>query len=145
MRRWNDRRPHADSARRRQAGYALLEFVVAFTILSVFLATILAALSVALRSDKQAEFAMTAVSIAKSRLAAAGVEFPLRPGTTGSTLDNGYAWRATMRPYAAAVLETGLRIEGYWIEVTVSSHAGRSLSLSAVKITAAPVASEVRR
>ena len=117
-------------------GFILLEFLVAFSVLTVFLAAILTGLSVALRSDHQAAFLTRATVLARAKLAAAGVDYPLRPGTAGAELDNGYVWRADVRPFRS-VAAAGRRIQGLSVEVTVSdprSSGRRSVSLSSIEI-----------
>lgn len=120
-----------------QAGFILLEFLVAFAILTIFLASILAALAVAVRGDRQATFLTRATLLAKSKLAAAGVDYPLRPGTTTADVDNGYEWRAVVRNFSAGAASQDQVIVGLWVEVTVSdprSNGSRSLTLSSVEI-----------
>jgi type II secretory pathway pseudopilin PulG len=119
-------------------GFILLEFLVAFSVLTVFLAAILTGLSVAIRSDHQAAFLTRATMLARAKLAAAGVDYPLRPGTTGAELDNGYVWRADVRTFRS-IAAAGRRIQGLSVEVTVSdprSSGRRSVSLSSIEIVA---------
>ena len=120
-----------------QTGYILLEFLVAFAILTMFLASILAAAAVAVRSDRQATFLTRATLLAKSKLAAAGVDFPLRPGTAVADTGNGYEWRAVVRNFSAAGSNQDQLTMGLWVDVTVSdprSNGSRSLTLSSIEI-----------
>jgi type II secretory pathway pseudopilin PulG len=124
-----------------EAGFTLLEFLVAFTLLTVVLASLLAALFVAVRGDSQAAFVTLASSLARSKLAAAGVDFPLRPGVTSAAFENGYVWQAVVRPYGTIDIGSGRRIDGFWIEVTIAdprSNGRRSLSLSSLEIVPRP-------
>jgi type II secretory pathway pseudopilin PulG len=119
-----------------QAGYALLEFLVAFTILVVVLASLLAALSVSVRSDHQAIFLTRATILAKSKLAAAGQDFPLRPGTSAGSFGNGWEWRAVLRSNGGAPGESQ-RVDSLWVEVTVSDGRGngsQSMTLQSIEI-----------
>jgi type II secretory pathway pseudopilin PulG len=119
-----------------EGGFVLLEFLVAFSVLTVILAAILTALSVAIRSDHQAAFLTRATMLARAKLAAAGVDYPLRPGTAGAELDNGYVWLADVRTFRS-IPAAGRRIQGLSVEVTVSDPRGRrSVSLSSIEIVA---------
>jgi type II secretory pathway pseudopilin PulG len=127
--------------RRTEAGFTLLEFLVAFTLLTVVLTSLLAALFVAMRGDNQAAFVTLASSLARSKLAAAGVDFPLRPGATSAAFENGYVWQAVVQPYGTIEVGSGRRIDGFWVEVTIAdprSNGRRSLSLSSLEIVPRP-------
>ncbi|KFC69668.1 General secretion pathway protein I [Bosea sp. LC85] len=120
-----------------QAGYTLLEFLVAFAILVVVLASLLTAFAVAMRGDRQASFLTFATLLARSKLASAGQDFPLRPGTTAARFDNGYEWRAVVRSYGSVRLGESRQAESLWVDVTVSdpaSNGSRSLTLSSLEI-----------
>lgn len=122
---------------RAQAGYTLLEFLVAFAILVVVLASLLTAFAVAMRGDRQASFLTFATLLARSKLASAGQDFPLRPGTTAARFDNGYEWRAVVRSYGAVRLGENRQVESLWVDVTVSdpaSNGSRSVTLSSLEI-----------
>ena len=132
-----------NSARRRglsgggEAGYTLLEFLVAFAILVVVLAALLTAFAVAMRGDRQASFLTFATLLARSKLASAGQDFPLRPGTTAARFDNGYEWRAVVRSYGSVRLGENRQVESLWVDVTVSdpaSNGTRSVTLSSLEI-----------
>ncbi|MCC6890679.1 MAG: hypothetical protein IT536_19315 [Hyphomicrobiales bacterium] len=120
-------------ARASRAGFALLEFLVAFTILAFFLASILVGVAVALRGDDRAEFMTFATTVAKSKLALAGIDFPLAPGVTNGRLGERVAWQAVVRPHGSIVLAPERVLRSYWVEVTVSDSARfgtRSVSLT---------------
>jgi type II secretory pathway pseudopilin PulG len=122
--------------RPREAGYTLLEFLVAFTILTACLAAFLSALAVALRGDQQATFLTIASVLAKTKLAGAGADFPLRAGETSNVFPNGFAWRAVVRNHAALEVGQDELIAVFWVEVTVSdprSNNSRSFSLSSLE------------
>jgi type II secretory pathway pseudopilin PulG len=144
MPRWSDL-PDA-TAERDEAGFTLLEFIAAFTIFSIFLAVTMAALSFAMRADNAIEFTNAAMSLAEAKIASAGSEFPLRPGSTQSVRSNELAWRASISPYGRTEREASVQVEAYWVEVTVSSPKnGRALSLATLKIVPASGAPESNR
>ncbi|GEO17704.1 hypothetical protein [Microvirga aerophila] len=120
----------------KEGGFSLLEFLIAFTILTLFLTSGLMAVAVAIQGDRQANFLMLASMLAKSKLAAAGIDFPLRPGSTAGRFENGYAWQATVRNYRSIALDKDRRVLGFWVEVTVYEprSTGRSFSLGSIEI-----------
>lgn len=132
--------PHSRARKRGRkpanAAFTLFEFLVAFTIFAIFLAAILAALSVALRSDDQMAFLTLATRMAKSKLASAAVDGPLRTGVTNGIAEGGFRWQKTVRPYRQASIGPGQLITGYWVDVTVSDprNARRSVTLSGIEI-----------
>ena len=81
----------------REAGFTLLEFLVAFALLTLFLGAALAGVAVAIRGDRQANFLTQATMLARTKRPSAGVEYPLGPGRTGGEFANGYVWQADMR------------------------------------------------
>ena len=127
----------AGPEQRRRDGFVMLEFLVAFTLLVLFLAGTFAALAVAIRADQRATFLTLGSILAKSRLAAAGIEFPLTPGTTGGTLPNGYRWQAEIRVHGRVEGGSGWSVSAYRVEVTVAETGepgARTLSLAGVEI-----------
>jgi hypothetical protein len=74
--------------------------------------------------------------LAKSKLAAAGIDFPLRLGSTSGRFDNGFSWRATVQNYRAVALDKDRHALGLWIEVTVFDprSGGRSFTLGSIEI-----------
>jgi hypothetical protein len=119
------------------AGFIMLEFLAAFVIFAAIVSAFLAALSAAIRADQQALFRTRAAMLAKSKLAAAGIEYPIRPGIADGRFDNGYVWRVEMqfeRPTGngARLGHTMVRIHA-----TVGDPmliARRTLTLSSVKL-----------
>lgn len=74
--------------------------------------------------------------LAKSKLAAAGRDFPLRPGTSAGSFGNGWEWRAVLRSAGGAPGENR-QVDGLWVEVTVSDgrgSGGQSMTLQSLEI-----------
>jgi type II secretory pathway pseudopilin PulG len=120
-----------------QDGFTLLEFLVAFTILTLFLASGLTAIAVAIRSDSQTEFLTQASMLARSKLAAAGIDFPLRPGSASGRFHNGYVWQAEVRNYRTVAIDDDRQAVGLWVQVTISDprSGARTFSLGSVEIS----------
>jgi hypothetical protein len=67
----------------------MVEFLVAFTLLALFLGAIFAQLAVAIRGDHKAAFLSLATLLARSKLAEAGSAEPLAAGIAAGTFPNG--------------------------------------------------------
>jgi general secretion pathway protein I len=88
----------------RQAGFTLLELLVAFMVLVLAFTVMLRIFSGGLRGVGDAQAHSRAVEHARSQLALMGTEHPLSPGElTGETAD-GYRWQVTAEPVAASEL-----------------------------------------
>ncbi|MCK5366299.1 MAG: prepilin-type N-terminal cleavage/methylation domain-containing protein [Gammaproteobacteria bacterium] len=85
--------------RRACRGFSLLEVLVAFTILAMLLGALFQVFSGGLRAARSGDQYTRATVIAQSRLAAVGVEQPLREGVSSGTDDGPYHWRVTVSPY----------------------------------------------
>src|SRR3954469_14783236 len=87
--------------RRREAGFTLVEIVVAFVLLALVLSTGFEIFSSGLRRAGELEDQSRAIVIAQSRLAAAGLEQPLAEGTAqGESEDGRFHWIVTVSPSA---------------------------------------------
>jgi general secretion pathway protein I len=103
-----------------QAGFTLLEFLVAFAILTMFITSMLIGIGVALRGDDQAAFVLMATAAAKSKLASIAAEPSLRPGTSSGYTTDRLMWRTTIRPYGLVQVAPDRALKGYWIDVAIS-------------------------
>jgi len=115
-------------------GFVMVEFLVAFTLLALFLTAIFAQLAVAIRGDHKAAFLSLATLLARSKLAEAGISQPLASGVAGGTFPNGFRWQTVIRPEGRAPGGTTI---AYRIEVTIADAAdagGRSLTLEGIEI-----------
>jgi len=86
------------SKRQRQAGFSLLEILIAFSILALSLGILLNIFSGGLRRTIVSEEYQKAVTIAQAKISAAGVEFPMDEGQKqGQSLDK-FNWSLVMQP-----------------------------------------------
>jgi len=83
----------------RQSGYTLIEVLVAFMILALALTVLLRIFSGGLRNVSVSSDYATATLIAESRLAAAGIDDPLRPGETSGTEGERFTWTVSVQDY----------------------------------------------
>jgi general secretion pathway protein I len=80
-------------------GFSLLEVLVAFTILAMLLGALFQVFSAGLQAARSGDQYTRATVIAQSRLAALGVEQPLREGVSSGSDHSPYHWRITVSPY----------------------------------------------
>lgn len=121
-----------------EAGFTLLEVLVAFVILAVALGVVLDLFSSSLDRGKTAEDHVMASLLAQSKLAALGVEAPFRLGESEGRFDEKYAWRSSVRLFeeeiAAEIPET---LVAYHVTVTVywrARDAVRQISLASLRV-----------
>jgi len=131
--------------RRGERGFALLEILVAFVILALGLAAILAGVSTAMRSDAKTETGRGALRLAQSRLEAAGVTEALVPGHREGRIGNKYTWRQTVTAIRSAAgsnePEVGKTkppavsaVAAFWVEVAVRAGDGTAARLAGLKL-----------
>jgi type II secretory pathway pseudopilin PulG len=127
-----------------ERGFALLEILVAFVILALGLATVLAGVSVAMRSDARTQTSRSLWRVAQSRLEAAGVTERLTPGDREGRLGNNYTWRQTVTPVQSAAgsrksedAKPGLpvtNVTAFWVQVAVRAGDGTVVRLAGLKL-----------
>ncbi len=83
---------------RREAGFTLLEVLVAFIIAALALTALTQGAAIGLRSVQVSGHVQEAVSRAKSRLAAIGHGVPLQPGEQEGDDGGGFRWRLRVAP-----------------------------------------------
>jgi general secretion pathway protein I len=124
---------------RRQSGYTLIEVLVAFMILALALTVLLRIFSGGLRNVSVSSDYATATLIAESRLAAAGIDTPLRPGETSGTEGEQFAWTVSVQDYQPrpGYRSAARGIDAYRVTVTVEWPHGdntRRVGLSTVRL-----------
>jgi general secretion pathway protein I len=90
----------ARSAPRAQAGFTLLEVIVAFVLLALTLATVFQVFSAGLARASDLDEYAKALVIAQSRMASVGIEDKLeRHESQGESDDHRYRWAVRVEPY----------------------------------------------
>jgi general secretion pathway protein I len=123
----------------RQSGYTLIEVLVAFMILALALTVLLRIFSGGLRNVSVSSDYATATLIAESRLAAAGIDIPLRSGETSGTEGERFAWTVSVQDYLPrpGYRSAARSVDAYRVTVTVEWPNGdntRSVGLSTVRL-----------
>ena len=105
-----------------QAGFSLIEILVAFAILSLSLGVILRIFAGGGHIAATADEYSRAILTAESLMASLGVEKPLQPGQSGGEIPGGYRWTVdvTAYPFDQGLLG-GQKIgfNPYWVDLTV--------------------------
>jgi general secretion pathway protein I len=132
-------RRHRD--RTGEAGFTLIEVLVAFTILGFALVALLDIFSTGMRNVKVSEDYTTATAFAESKLATIGVVEPLVGQVQTGTFDGRFTWESAVRR-----IEVGPRadieatVEPYQVTVTVNWGAredGRGVALTTLRLAPA--------
>ena len=84
--------------RRRDAGFTLVEVLVAFTIVTIVLAALYQAIAGAYRGYARAQVREQTLALARAQLEAVGIEGPLQSGESTGTYATGVVWHLTVEP-----------------------------------------------
>src|SRR5713101_3598620 len=88
--------------RRRDAGFTLVEVIVAFAIVTIVLAALYQAIAGAYRGYARAQVREQTLALARAHLEAVGIEGPLQPGETTGRYATGVVWRLAIEPVETA-------------------------------------------
>lgn len=121
-----------------EKGFSLLEVLVAFVILAIFLGALLPALGTGLRAERQGEQRLQAAALGEQRLASIGRDRPLLPGTRTGT-SQGFHWREEVEPFVDSPAGTGAtdaRLRAYRVEVEIAwgSDPAERISLTTLRL-----------
>jgi general secretion pathway protein I len=95
-----------------EAGFTLVEVIVALAILALSLSVLLGAISNTAWRSAQAEKLVRAGLLGQSLLARVGTEIPMREGETIGEFSGGFRWRLIAQPYEDSVARTERRLAG---------------------------------
>lgn len=125
-------------------GFSLLEVLVAFVILGLTVGVLMRIFSGGLNNLTVADGYSRAVFLAESKLAALGVEQPLREGGESGEVDHRFRWSTEVRPYQEAdqaAPQTLIKFALYQVVVRVSWDNGpreRSVQFATLRLAPRP-------
>jgi general secretion pathway protein I len=123
--------------RPRQAGFTLVEVIVAIAILSIALGSLMAMIGNALRQTGQADRMAEASALAQSLLARLGPELPLGERQDTGQFADGFRWRLSSQRFGDAGDQQQWPMSAYKVSVEVGWHDGfreRSLVLTTLRL-----------
>ncbi|WP_315770074.1 MULTISPECIES: type II secretion system protein [unclassified Bradyrhizobium] len=120
-----------------EAGFTLVEVIVALAMLSLGLTLVMGLFSTGLSRTGMAERVAGAVALAQSLMAQVGNSIPLRTETRDGAAANGYRWRLAMQPYRPVQGGDARPVELYQVSVEIGWQEGqdpRSYALSTLRL-----------
>jgi general secretion pathway protein I len=108
-----------------QAGFSLLEILVAFAVLALTLGVLLRIFSGGTHTARMVDEYTRALSIGESLLASVGVEAPLQEGETEGDVDERYHWWLRVSPFPldpellATEGKVAPPVQPWWLELAV--------------------------
>ena len=126
---------------REEAGFTLLEVLVAFAILAVALAGMLQAFGGGLDTVRRTQAANETWSAARSLLERVGTELPLEAGQRSGTDESGLAWTVAIRQRTSALDKVKAHERAYAlfdVAVTVSRAGAPVATLQTIRLAPAP-------
>ena len=124
-------------SRHSEAGFTLVEVIVALAMLSAGLSLVLGLISTGLQRTAAAERMAVAGSFAQSLLSEVGTEWPIGQGERDGQYLDGYRWHLSMRPYVESSDREEGRVSLYAVSAEVGWGEGaehRSVTLKTLRL-----------
>ncbi len=106
-----------DDGQASEAGFTLVEVVVALAILALSLSVLLNVISNGIRQTDSARRMAEAGSLAQSLLAKLGTEMPIQEGQTSGEFPDGFRWRVRAERYGDAEDRQDWPVAAYAVSV----------------------------
>ena len=104
----------------REAGFTLVEVLVAFAIMALCVPALLEIFGTGFRAIRTAEVESAAARLAASKLAAVGSEIPFSAGRAEGREEPRFTWLVTIEPDKNGDTGAVQKLQGYWVVATVS-------------------------
>ncbi len=105
----------------RRDGFTLIEALVAFAILGLVMAQLLASAGGAASNESRADFLLRATRLGQSQLDALGVVSPIELGETSGRYDDGLMWSLVVQPHRVVNNAAGAGVAAsYWARLTIA-------------------------
>ena len=120
-----------------EAGFTLVEVIVALAILALGLSVLLESISGSLRRTATAARMAEAGALAQSLLAEVGTDLAIKPAESFGEFPNGYRWHLKMQPYGEANEREEWPVGAYQISTEVEWEEGgsrRSYALTTLRL-----------
>lgn len=114
--RTTQRSPSVRTVDRRDAGFTLIETLVAFAILSISLTVLFAGVTRSIVGSHYAQQKRLALRVAQDQIEEIGVTVPIQPGERKGRSENGFAW--AHRTQVIPQLSSPASLSA-WVEVSV--------------------------
>jgi general secretion pathway protein I len=127
----------SDGGRENEAGFTLVEVVVALAILALSLAVLLNVISSGIRQTDSAKKMTQAGSLAQSLLSKLGTEMPIQEGLTSGEFAEGFRWRVRAERYGDAEDRRDWPVAAYAISVEIlwgDASDERSVALNTLRL-----------
>jgi general secretion pathway protein I len=125
-----------NAACRRDAGFTLIEVLVAFAILSVCIGSLFLIFQTSLHRGEAAAAERSATAAAQALLATVGTDIPLVDGERSGTLPPGLRWQVVIRPYGDPDPQRLLPMVPHAVSVTVWWGGSHSITLDSLRLEA---------
>ncbi len=123
--------------RKGEAGFTLVEVIVALAILALGLSVLLGSISGSLRRTANAARMAEAGALAQSLLAQVGTDLQIRPDDSFGEFPNGYRWHLRMQPYGGTREQEAWPVGAYQVLTEVEWEEGtgrRSYALTTLRL-----------
>ena len=127
-------------ARQTDAGFGLLEAIVALAIASLALTALYRSLGGAIRAAGRVQEHEAALVLARSHFDSLGSDGFLQVGTSAGAYANGLAWRLNVSTLSTKTSDTAATYRPYWLALEVFDRSRTSL----LKLETAKVAREAQ-
>lgn len=118
-----------------EAGFGLLEAIVALAIISFALPALYKAMSGAYRAESRLKIHEAALALARSQLDTVGSDGTIQSGTFSGTYNNGLPWRMTISPLSNKAGAGISSARPYWVVVEAFDRSGaRLVNLQTAKL-----------